>query len=67
MEWEDALLTARRGAISSHPAAYYRRQAVRSREIAKDVTTRAMRSRLLDEAQHFDGLAEKAENPAVLY
>ena len=67
MDWEHALLVARRGEISSHPAAYYRRQAARAREIAKHVTTRAMRSRVLDEAHHFDGLAEKAENPTVLY
>src|SRR5262245_29553310 len=67
MDRQDALLVARRGEISSHPAAYYRRQAARAREIAKDVTTPAMRSRLLDEAHHFDGLAEKARNPAALY
>jgi len=66
MDWDDALPVVRRGEISSHPAAYYRRQAARAREIAKGVTTRAMRSRLLEEAHHFDGLAEKAENPAVL-
>jgi hypothetical protein len=67
MDWEDALPVARGGEISSHPATYYRRQAARAREIAKGVTTRAIKSRLLDEALHFDELAEKAENPATLY
>jgi len=67
MDLEDALLVARCGEISSHRrAAYYRRQAERTREIANGVTTRAIRSRLIEEARHFDGLAEKAENPTVL-
>ena len=67
MDWEDALPVARGGEISSHPATYYRRQAARAREIAKGVTTRAIKSRLLDEALHLDELAGKAENPATLY
>lgn len=67
MDWEDALLVARGGEISSRPATDFRRQATRAREIAKGVTTRAIKSRLLDEALHFDKLAEKAESPATLY
>jgi hypothetical protein len=61
MEWEDALLMAWGGEIPPHPAAYYRRQATRARQIAESVTTRAMKARLLDEAAHYDELAEKAD------
>jgi hypothetical protein len=66
-EGENTLQRTCGSATLAHPATYYRRQAARAREIAKAVTTRAIKSRLLDEALHFDELAEKTENPATLY
>jgi hypothetical protein len=67
MEWEEALLVAWGGEIPLHPAAYYRRQAARARRIAEGVTNRAMKARLLDEADQYDELAAKADRTAVGY
>ena len=64
MEWEEALLTAWGEEIPPHPAAYYRRQAARARQVAEGVTTRAMKARLLDEAIHCDQLAADADRGA---
>ena len=64
MEWEEALLTARGGEVPPHPAAYYRRQAARARQVAEGMTTRAMKARLLDEALHCDQLAAEADRAA---
>jgi hypothetical protein len=61
MEWEEALLTAWGGEIPPHPAAYYRRQAVRARRVAEGATTKAVKARLLDDAGHYDELAAKAD------
>jgi hypothetical protein len=61
MEWEEALLIARGGELPLHPAAHYRRQAARARQIAVAVTTRAMKARLLDDAARYDELAAKAD------
>jgi hypothetical protein len=61
MEWEDALLVARGGEIPPYPAAYYRRQAARARRVAEGATTQAVRARLLDDASHYDELADKAD------
>jgi hypothetical protein len=64
MEWEEALLTAWGEEIPPHPAAYYRRQAARARQVAEGVTTRAMKARLLDQAVHYDRLAADADRAA---
>jgi hypothetical protein len=64
MEWEEALLIARGGESPPHPATYYRRQAARARQVAAEVTTPAMRLRLLNEAVHCDELAAKADRIA---
>jgi hypothetical protein len=64
MEWEEALLIARGGELPLHPAAHYRRQAARARQIAVAVTTRAMKARLLDDAR-YDELAAKADRIGV--
>jgi len=62
MEWEEALLEARGGAIPPHSAAYYRRKAARARQIAEGMTTRdSMKARLLDEAVHCDQFAAGAD------
>jgi hypothetical protein len=61
MEWEQALLMAWGGEIPPHPAAYYRQQAVRARRVAEGATTKAVRARLLDDADHYDELAAKAD------
>jgi len=52
----------RRGA-AAFPA-YYRRQAARARQVAERVTTRAMRTRLLEEAVYCDELAAQADRAA---
>ena len=61
MEWEDALLMARGGEIPPHPAAYYRREAARARRVAEGATTRAVKARLLDDADQYDELAAEAD------
>ena len=64
MEWEAALLRTWGGAIPPLPAAYYRRQATQARQVAKAVTTRAMKARMLEEAAHYDRLAADADRAA---
>ena len=61
MEWEEALLTAWGGEIPPHAAAYYRRQAARARRVAQGATIGAARKRLLNDADHDDELAAKAD------
>jgi hypothetical protein len=65
MEWEEGLRMIWGGEIPPHPAAYYRRQAARARAIAEEVTTRAIKGRLLNDAVHFDHLAAKADFIAI--
>jgi hypothetical protein len=60
MELEEALLTAWGGEIP-HAAAYYRRQAARARRVAEGATTKAVKARLLDDADHYDEFAAKAD------
>ena len=48
-------------AMRPHPAAHYRRQAVRARRVAEAATTRAVKARLLDDADHYDELAAEAD------
>jgi len=60
MEWDEALFRAWGGEIPQS-AAYYRRKAARTRQIAEGVTTRAMKARLLDEAVRCDDLAANAD------
>ena len=47
---------------SPQPADYYRRKAARAREVAEGVTTRAVKTRLLDLAVEYDRLADGADN-----
>ena len=61
MEWEEALLGAWNGETPAQSAAYYRRKAARARQIAEEATTRAMKTRILDEAAHFERLAADAD------
>jgi len=61
MEWEEAFLVAWGGEMPQQPAKYYRRKAARARQMADGVTTRAMKTRLLDEAFHYDELAATAD------
>jgi len=46
---------------SPQPADYYRRKAARAREVAAGVTTRAVKTRLLDLAVEYDRLADGAD------
>ena len=64
MEWEEALLIAWGGEMPQRPATYYRRKAARARQMAEGVATRLMRTRLLDEASHYDELAGTADRLA---
>jgi hypothetical protein len=64
MEWEEALLKARGGASPSHPSDYYRRKASHVRQVADEVTTRAVKLRLLNEAAQYDELAADADRVA---
>jgi hypothetical protein len=61
MEWEEALLMVWDKELAPHPAAYYRRKAAHARQVAVEVTTRAVKLRLLDEAVHYDELAAEAD------
>jgi hypothetical protein len=47
--------------MPQQPAKYYRRKAARARQMADVVTTRAMKTRLLDGAFHYDELAATAD------
>ena len=47
--------------LSPQPAEYYRRKAARAREVAEGVTTRAVKTRLLDLAVAYDRLADGAD------
>jgi hypothetical protein len=47
---------------SPQPADYYRRKAARAREVAAGVTTRAVKTRLLDLAVEYDRLADGADS-----
>ena len=49
MDWDEALLTPG-GMRPQQPAAYYRQRATRARQMAEEVTTSAIRARLLEEA-----------------
>jgi hypothetical protein len=64
MEWQEALFRAWGGGKIPQSAAYYRRKAARTRQIAEGVTTQAMKARLLDEAAHCDQLAADADREA---
>jgi hypothetical protein len=48
--------------FSPQPAEYYRRKAARAREVAAGVTTRAVKTRLLDLALEYDRLADGADS-----
>ena len=48
--------------FSPQPADYYRRKAARAREVAAGVTTRAVKTRLLDLALEYDRLADGADS-----
>ena len=58
---KEALLIACNEELSSRPAAYFRRKAAHTRQVADEVTTRAVKLRLLDEAIHYDELAAEAD------
>jgi hypothetical protein len=58
------LLMDRLTDLPPQPAEYYRRKAAQARQAAEGVTTRRIRSRLLDEALEYDRRADEAERPA---
>jgi hypothetical protein len=48
------------------PSDYYRRQAVRLRNLAQDATTDAIREHLSEVALQYERLAEDAEGPGAI-
>ena len=48
--------------LPPQPAEYYRRKAIRARQVAESATTRAIKARLLDLACEYDRLADGTEN-----
>jgi hypothetical protein len=48
--------------LPAQPAEYYRRKAARARQVAEGVTTRAIKTRLLELALEYDKLADGTEN-----
>jgi hypothetical protein len=50
--------------VQPQPAEYLRRKAVQARQQAKELTTPAIKARLLDLAFHYDQLADRAEQAA---
>jgi hypothetical protein len=48
----------------SLPAAYYRKHAVRVRELAAETTTPVLKEHLLEIARQYDRLAERADEGA---
>jgi len=65
MEWEEALLMAWDGNSPTQPAAYFRRKAAHARQVAQEVTTRAVKERMLVEADQYDQLAAEADRAAA--
>jgi hypothetical protein len=60
MDWEEALLSSWVDERAD-AATQYRHKAARAREMAQDATTRAVKTRLLDDARFFDGLAKSVD------
>jgi hypothetical protein len=56
---------ARGGGGSSDAASFYRQKAARRRELADEVTTRRVKTRLLDEASQYDEMALHADRAAA--
>ena len=48
--------------LPPQPAEYYRRKAVRARQVAEGVTTRAIKVRLLELALEYERLADGTES-----
>ena len=65
MECEQALLVARGDEMPNEPAFYYRLKAARARQLVEGITTRALKTRLLEEAMHYDELATVADRIAA--
>ena len=62
MDWEEALLRCWGGETVPETATHFRQKATRAREMAAEATTRAVKTRLLNDARSFDRLAESV-NP----
>jgi hypothetical protein len=54
MDWEEALLRCWGVKSASESALRYRQRTTRSRELAEETTTRALKARLLDDAAVLD-------------
>ena len=64
MDWEEALLRSWGTQAAPEPAVQFRRKAVRARQMAEGVTTRAMKVQLLEVATRFEQLADNANAAA---
>ena len=61
MECDQALLVAWGDGMPYESASYYRRRASRARQLVDGITTQALKTRLLEEAMHYDELAKAAD------
>jgi hypothetical protein len=61
MDWEEALLRCWGAETMAETATHFRLKAARAREMAAEATTRAVRTRLLDDARSFEGLAQSVD------
>jgi hypothetical protein len=61
MDWEEALLRWRGAETGAETAMHFRQKAARAREMAEEATTRAVKTRLLDDARSFDRFAENVD------
>ena len=61
MEWEEALLRAWGEDSSQSSPTYYRQKAARVREMAGAAATRAVKTRLFNDARGFDEIARSTD------
>ena len=61
MEWEEALLRAWGEDLSQSSPTYYRQKAARVREMAGAAATRAVKTRLFNDARRFDEIARSMD------
>jgi hypothetical protein len=61
MDWEEALLRCWGAETMAETATHFRQKAARAREMAEEATTRAVKTRLLDDARSFDQFAESVD------
>ena len=61
MDWEEALLRCWGVETVAESATHFRQKATRAREMAEEATTRAIKTRLLDDARSYERLAQSVD------